>query len=688
MCGNYINHQIILYIVVNSENITRYYDKIIDTEKAIQSITYEEKQRIPGMTFEQLVSEGNAIPDLKVTGQGMPPDGIGAKGMNKKKIEINFIGSDIDLIEASNIKEGLKVTILVNKQLHEKFNPKDNDLRGTVTIIEDNKITIESEADLNFKAGSDLLGQITMVIYDDQNSTLEIDNLKNLKEGYFCEPSLLSSVIDADSNPEPGNDNIQFRPIDNETAVSEALKSKNLYFIHGPPGTGKTVTCAQIISRFIIENPTAKVLVTAQSNKAVDNLLLHLSRLLPEPEKKITRIGRSFKLMEGCSRFTIQQKVKNEFSKKIMRLELKDYFIRKNREQTRVYFCTPAYIQMAFSLKDTFDLVIVDESSTITESSCLIPFCRARKVIMAGDYKQLGPHIRESKKENDPRNEKIKSFEKTLFEKLMKKNPEKSGTLKQQHRMHQILINFSNDTFYGGVLESDENVKYSDLPIFFNKPIIFINHNGLEEPGKGTSFYNEIEADIVSKLVKKYYSLGIDNKMMGVISFYKSQKLLINRLIRANGIDEVKCMTVDSYQGEEKNIIILSTVRSNDIKEPKISLGFLTDYCRLNVSLTRAKNKLIIIGNKETLERDPVTKKLLNYILKKGVFLEAKDLDKAISKPKNPDYEKAINEKKTLALGAYQAKLEILTKADFEDSEEKAKRLAWEDNFFSGMDGY
>lgn len=329
--------------------------------------------------------------------------------------------------------------------------------------------------------------------------------------------------------------------------------------------------------------------------------------------------------------------------------------------------------------------MIIDEASTIIESACLIPICRAKKLIMAGDHKQLGPTIVKSEIATDPRNEKIKYFERTLFQKLIETNADKCCILNEQHRMNDTLIKFPNISFYKGVLKSDEVVKFSELHIFFDKPIIFINHKGKEDSGKGTSFSNKDEAKIVSMITNKYNSLGIDSKMLGVISFYKNQKLLINRLIRKTGI---KCMTVDSYQGEEKNIIILSTVRSNDIKKREESLGFLIDYHRLNVSLTRAKNKLIIIGNETTLKRDEMTSELIEYIKNNGIFIDSSELTKKFIKPTNKEYKEAIQEKKILAEGAYQAKLALMTKSNFEDIKKKADLLLLEDNIFSGMDEY
>lgn len=239
--------------MLDPKAISQYYNKIIDVVKTINSVQSEEKQKLPNMTFGKLISKGHALHNLKIDGQGIPPDGSSTKSPYKKKIELYFSTPDIESIEGSDLREGEKVFILRNKQPYECFKPDNDDLRGTVSKIEDNRITIEANVEMNFDIDNYNSKDIYFVIYDYEcDSNLELENLKHLSEvGDFCNQSLLSLIIKSDKIAIMDEDGEKFHPINNETAIKEALRSENLYLIHGPPGTGKTVTCTKIIADFI-----------------------------------------------------------------------------------------------------------------------------------------------------------------------------------------------------------------------------------------------------------------------------------------------------------------------------------------------------------------------------------------------------------------------------------------------------
>ena len=262
-----------------------------------------------------------------------------------------------------------------------------------------------------------------------------------------------------------------------------------------------------------------------------------------------------------------------------------------------------------------FDVAIIDEATQATIPSVLIPINKSKKFILAGDHKQLPPTII---------SEKASELSETLFEKLIEKYEEKSSLLKVQYRMNDKLIKFPNEEFYNGKLTSDNSVKNISLSDILNleddknlnkkekkllsskHPLIFIDtsemENNFEKHLKDSkSIMNKLESKIVLKISKFYENLGINFKDIGIITPYLDQANLISNKT------DVEVKTVDGFQGREKEIIIISTVRSN--KKGKI--GFLKDLRRLNVSLTRAKRKLIIVGNKKTLSHNKHYAKLI-----------------------------------------------------------------------------
>ncbi|MCF0225948.1 MAG: IGHMBP2 family helicase, partial [Methanobrevibacter sp.] len=269
-----------------------------------------------------------------------------------------------------------------------------------------------------------------------------------------------------------------------------------------------------------------------------------------------------------------------------------------------------------------FDVAIIDEASQATIPSVLIPIAKANKFVLAGDHKQLPPTII---------SKKAQSLEDTLFEKLINKYPDKSSLLNVQYRMNNRLMEFPNSEFYNSKLDggddvediiiSDileesklseiEEVSIEDQLISSKEPLIFvdtsrINRNREKQLKDSKSIVNILEAELTLKIASFYQKLGVSDNDIGIISPYADQ---VN-LIKSKTAIETK--TVDGFQGREKEIIIISTVRSND----RGNIGFLNDLRRLNVALTRAKRKLIIIGNKDTLNVNPTYSRLVDYVYK------------------------------------------------------------------------
>ncbi len=275
-----------------------------------------------------------------------------------------------------------------------------------------------------------------------------------------------------------------------------------------------------------------------------------------------------------------------------------------------------------------FDTVIIDEATQATEPSCWLPISLSEKVILAGDHKQLPPTIL---------NEDAKFLSKTLFERLVDIfGDEIRSTLEIQYRMNEDIMNFSNKEFYNGVLKADESVADHTLVGLIDNDIgcestvekslqpepsiVFIDtaEMGAEERTRegSTSKENPKEAKIVFSIISKLLELGMDPSDIAVISPYEDQ---VDRISREVDEKYLEIDTVDGFQGREKEVVILSLVRSNETG----NIGFLKDVRRLNVSLTRAKRKLVVIGDSATVGYHETYSRLINYIYENGEIIPA-----------------------------------------------------------------
>lgn len=464
-------------------------------------------------------------------------------------------------------------------------------------------------------------------------------------------------------------------------AVGRALKAKDFFLIHGPPGTGKTITCIEIIQQSILRG--AKVLATADSNTAVDNLVEllarndvcvvrvgHPARVTPAlrkhtldhiiegnpnyPASQILR-ERAFKIKEKQESLTApsqrwrrgmsDDKIRRLASKGMnlrgvsseniqemaqwltLRAEADDLFNKSNELEDKavdevldgadVVCATNSTAGSELMGSRMFDLVIIDEATQSTEPSCLIPIIHGSKVIMAGDHKQLPPTILNAKAEK-------KGLGETLFQRLLGLyGKDIKEILEIQYRMHEDIMDFPNREFYGGRLKADEDVKSHRLGDLrgvggeISPPLIFVDTSlmnaGERTPPGSTSKENPLEAELVKEITEKLCNAGLGGGEIAVISPYDAQVDLLRREIR---VDDLEIKTVDGFQGREKEAVVISFTRSN----PAGDVGFLRDLRRLNVAITRARRKLILVGDAKTLSAHPTYLRLINYIKERGVI--------------------------------------------------------------------
>ena len=474
-----------------------------------------------------------------------------------------------------------------------------------------------------------------------------------------------------------------------QEAVIRSLAARDFFLIHGPPGTGKTITCVEVIAQLIKRGN--KILTAADSNVAVDNLVERLDRI----GVNVVRIGHPARIIPALRRRSLDYLVQDEpdyrkaqeFRKRAYELkeDMKRYIMPEMRwrrglsdeeimllasegattrgiplkkiegmkkwldlkhELDRLFgdareleerairriikaaavICTTNSTAGSEILKgEKFDFAVIDEATQSTEPSALIAVLKAKRFIMAGDHKQLPPTVLNEEAA-------CRSFTKSLFERLLALHGDKIRVmLDVQYRMNEEIAEFPNREFYDGKLKADEQVKRRTLMDILPesvdedsedvKPFLFIDTGGsaeLEERVRkgSTSRENPGEARLVKDVAERLLNMGIKPEDIAVISPYDDQVAHIKRMLHVEGL-EIK--TVDGFQGREKEVVIVSFVRSNKSG----TIGFLKDLRRLNVSITRAKRKLVLIGDSNTLESEGCYRRLLALAKASGAYKRA-----------------------------------------------------------------
>ena len=397
-------------------------------------------------------------------------------------------------------------------------------------------------------------------------------------------------------------------------SVVGALNEKELSVIHGPPGTGKTTTLVEIIYQCVSSHK--KILVTAASNVAVDNLG---ERLVAEGIH-VARIGHPTRVSEAMLPFSISvlaMKEKDNLEKKKTQGSLQkltgDCLMKADVVLSTLIGCRSTG-PIGNLPKNYFDVTFIEECGQALEMACWIAIHQSKKLILAGDHFQLPPTVISKKAE--------KKLSISLMERLGETL--RFFPLETQYRMNRLLSDWSSINFYHGSLKADESVKDQkllDLPGVSSDKITksvlkLIDTSGLNmieisNNSKSPSFANKEEAALAIKHVEKLIMKGVAPSSIAIITPYNYQVELLARNLKHPNI---QISTVDAYQGKEKEVIILSMVRSNK----KQDLGFLVDKRRINVAITRAKRQLVLICNTSTINKNQFLKDLIQYIEENG----------------------------------------------------------------------
>lgn len=427
-----------------------------------------------------------------------------------------------------------------------------------------------------------------------------------------------------------------------QEAVNKVLRAKDVAIVHGPPGTGKTTTLVEAIYETLRRE--SQVLVCAQSNMAVD----WISERLVDRGISVLRIGNPTKVNDKMLSFTYERRFEahpdypqlwsirqairklrqerkrrdNGWHQKMDRLKSRavELELRINSQlfgEAKVIASTLTGSASHLLSGQKFGTLFIDEAAQALEAACWIAIRRASRVVLAGDHCQLPPTVKSIAALKG-------GLGTTLMERIVARKPSVVTLLTVQYRMNEQIMRFSSNWFYDGRVESAPEVKYRGI-LDYDNPITWIDtsESDAKEEFVGKSFgrINKTEAELTLEALKNYFTkigrqrIADEHIDVGVISPYRAQVQLLRRMVRKAEFFKpyrgcITVNTVDGFQGQERDIIVISLVRSNDDGQ----IGFLSDLRRMNVAITRARMKLIIVGSVQTMTRHAFYKELYGYV--------------------------------------------------------------------------
>lgn len=548
--------------------------------------------------------------------------------------------------------------------LFSNHDPRADRVEGTITHISGNRLKLSLRTDelpdwsRNGKLGIDAVF--------DENSYEEMENALKLAPliGEKKEEGHLVRVLTGAKEPTFRSDTETYTAsslnASQQAAVDKILSAAELAIVHGPPGTGKTTTLVQAI-KAIQKQDRGQVLVVAPSNAAVDLL----SEKLSDEGLNVVRVGNPARVNDRQMALTLDSKMSVHPSmKEIKRLKrqaaeyrdlaqkYKRSFGPAEREQRKALFAearnirgeverTEQYIvndilshadvitatlvgANHYTVKHLrYHTVVIDEAGQALEPACWIPFLKGRKVVMAGDHNQLPPTIKSV--------EAAKELGTTLMEKLVAECPQSVVLLEEQYRMHESIMGFSSREFYAGRLHAHPSVAHRTL-LPGDAPLQFIDTAGcgFDEKSEDTSISNPEEAVFLLKHLVHYinslkaiYSITAFPSI-AVISPYRHQVEVLKQLVASHpSLQEVRqaiaVNTIDSFQGQERDAVYISMTRSN----ADSTIGFLSDIRRMNVAMTRARQKLVVIGDSATLSQFGFYADFITYTQEQDAYASA-----------------------------------------------------------------
>lgn len=625
-------------------------------QRRLLSLEYEaEKEAFSAVTekigLSRLAERGNAWLHIK-TGRSY------YNSLNQRVVEI-FRQEDPDADDDHNFESG-RAAAFFTIDLRDGDKPRFH-FTGTISYVDGNRmvVAIPESADISLLALAENAGII--ISFDETTYRTMFDAIDNVVKA----KGRLGELRDLFYSHRKAGE-FSFAPLrfpylnrTQEAGVNKVLYAKDVAIVHGPPGTGKTTTLVEAINETLRRE--SQVLVCAQSNMAVD----WISEKLVDRGIHVLRIGNPSRVNDKMLSFTFERRFEShpdypdlwsirkairelqgarrhstdQWHQKMDRLKSRatELEIRINNDlfnNAHVIACTLVGSANRLLEGKKFSTLFIDEAAQALEAACWIPIRRAGRVILAGDHCQLPPTV--------------KCFEamkgglgKSLMERLVENHPEAVTLLNTQYRMHEDIMSFSNSWFYGSAMVAAPEVRFRGI-LDYDTPIEWIDTAGMhssfsedntedaesavsfKEAIAGNSFgrINKDEALLTLLTLQNYIErIGsqrfLDERIdVGVISPYRAQVQYLRHLIKRTPFfrrfrSAISVDTVDGFQGQERDVIVISLVRSND----EGNIGFLRDLRRMNVAMTRARMKLIIIGSVPTLTSHPFYGRLHAHIL-------------------------------------------------------------------------
>jgi ATP-dependent RNA/DNA helicase IGHMBP2 len=548
--------------------------------------------------------------------------------------------------------------------LFSNFQPTSDRIEGSISHVNAQRMKITFRTDelpdwtRNGKLGIDLLFDNNS--YDEMQLALKTAQNVIIKKGFRLGEVLIGNEVPIFSESSLTYKNSKLNSLQC-LAVEKILTAQDVALVHGPPGTGKTTTLVQAI-KALIQQDQKQILVVAPSNTAVDLLTLKIA----EEGLNVLRIGNPARISQKLEALTMDSKMaEHSHMKEIKKLKkqaneyknmahkYKRSFGRAEREQRKALFDEAFKIMKEvdnseqYIINDLFEkaqiitstlvgcnhysvrnrkyhTVVIDEAGQALEPACWIPALKGDKVVLAGDYCQLSPTIKSNEASR-------KGLSTTLFEKNITLHPNAVVLLEEQYRMHEDIMSYPSRVFYQDKLKANSSVA-NQLLFPTDSPLLFIDTAGcaFDENIEGNTIHNPEEASFLLKQMSSYL-LDLENYFtienfpsIGVIAPYKRQIETIKELIVSNDIcmkyaKNITINTIDSFQGQERDVIYIGLTRSNN----EGNIGFLSDIRRMNVAMTRAKKKLVVIGDSATLSNATFYDNFTNYTMEKNAYQSA-----------------------------------------------------------------
>ena len=608
----------------------------------------------------QKLTENSSVTDRRANGLAWYPVAIRGSEMSRGDYLTVELERTTHQDLSHQFRTGMPAVFFTN------HDPKKDRVEGTINHQNGNRLKITLKTDELPEWSRD--GKLGVELLFDDNSYDEMQNAlkaaaEQAEKGNEL-VQLLTNAKQADFKPLPYSfSNGSLNDYQN-LAVSKILSANALAVVHGPPGTGKTTTLVQAIKALVKQNHE-RVLVVAPSNTAVDLL----SEKLHKEGLNVLRIGNPARVSEALLALTLDAKMANhDLLKETKRLKkqaheyksmahkYKRSFGRAEGEQRKALFDEAHKIMKEVSKTEqyiiddvvakaqvitatlvgsnhytveklTYQTVVIDEAGQALEPACWIPILKAQKLILAGDHCQLSPTI---KSEEAARG----GLAKTLLEKCVENHPEAVVLLEEQYRMNTEIMGYSSQVFYQNKLKAHTSVAQNRV-LTGDVPLLFIDTAGcgFDEKLEGTSSTNPEEAALIFKHLTQFVAnitaqfTAETFPTVAVISPYKQQiSLLKEQLAHAPQLRDythkITVNTIDSFQGQERDVVYISLVRSNE----KRDIGFLSDVRRMNVAMTRARKKLVVVGDSATLAKHVFYADFIDYAQATGGYLSAWEL--------------------------------------------------------------